>query len=529
MFGPSSIKIKFLLTFLAGLLFFSATSFISKSHFDQSTKRLNSLADQELSITKHIFVVSDIQTRIQQVLETMVIDLKKFQQGRIDTETLERRVNIKDPYIRSEIENAQSQYRQMKKAVIPKLDGSRVALLGVELYEDEFAYFNKKYNKGIGILMDGKISGSSVALGLKEIESSRLSLEKIMLSYFEEFDTVAGNAQEAVINDQRKSWSLILFSNIAFFAILCLTFVFLYYNVLLPLKDGVDIAHRISKGERGIKFDYEEDDEVGQLINSLKNMAENINRREDLLILEKSNAENESIQKSEMMSNINKEVKKELGIISSAIHKVHESEISKRNKDLLEIAEEESQHLSDVIDHVDSITDFELSGDHLHYDEIEIKDYLIEFAKRYESTIRATGMELFTSIHPSVPDNIFTDQKKFEEVMEFTLNSVLSMSQGGEIRLIVNTSNTTTGDFLLVSVSEMRTTLEAISHEDSATPLIQKHEFENIDLSIYQKSVKQLGGELDVRSVSGHGAEFNFLIPIMKVSTEVDEDRSNVS
>ena len=72
---------KFLMTFVAGLLFFTATSFISKSHFDKSTTRLNTLAEQELNITKHIFVVSDIQTGIQQALEALIFDLRKFQSG----------------------------------------------------------------------------------------------------------------------------------------------------------------------------------------------------------------------------------------------------------------------------------------------------------------------------------------------------------------------------------------------------------------------------------------------------------------
>jgi signal transduction histidine kinase len=503
---------------MAGFLFFTATSFISKSHFDKSTKRLNSLAEQELTITKHIFVVSDIQTRIQQVLEALIFDLKKYQQGRIDLVTLERRVNIKGPYINNEIEKAIGQYGEMKKAVIPKLDGSTVALLGVELYEDEFYFFRKKFDEGVGQLSDGEITSSKVAASLASLESSRLSLEKIMLSYFEEFDTVASNAQEAVISDQRKSWSLILFSNIAFFSILCLTFVFLYYNVLIPLKSGVEIAHRISKGEREIDIDYEENDEVGQLIYSLKDMASNINQREEILRIEKSDAEQESLEKSELLSNLNKEVQKDLDIINSAIHKVHESDISKRNKDLLEIAEHESQHLSNVINHVDGMTNLELEQEHLNYEEIPIQNYLLAFSKRHELEIRNAGMELYTSIHPSVPETIFTDVGKVDDIMEYTLQSILEMAQGGEVRLIVNTSQTINGNFLVISISEMRTTLDAMNKENKSTDLLEKHELESIDLSLHQKMVKQLGGELDARSVSGHGAEFNFLVPILEVS-----------
>lgn len=518
MLSSTSIKVKFLLTFIAGFLFFTATSFISKSHFDKSTQRLNSLAEQELTITKHIFVVSDIQTRIQQVLEALIFDLKKYQKGKIDSATLQRRVYIKNPYISSEIDKAVGQYDQMKKAVIPKLDGSQVALLGVELYEEEFYFFKKKYEQGVGILIDGGPDGNSVAKALASLEGARLSLEKIMLSYFEEFDTVAGNAQEAVINDQRKSWSLILFSNIAFFSILCLTFVFLYYNVLIPLKSGVDIAHRISKGERSIDIDYEEDDEVGQLIYSLKDMAENINKREEVLRHEKTDAEKESLEKTELLANLNKEVQKDLDIINSAIHKVHESDISKRNKDLLEIAENESKHLSNVINHVDGMTNIQLNQEHLNYEEIPIQEYLLAFSKRHELEIRNAGMELYTSIHPSVPDTIFTDVGKVDDIMEYTLKSILEMSQGGEVRLIVNTSQTMNGKFLVVSLSEMRTTIDAINKETTGSTLIEKHELESLDLTIHQKIVKQLGGELDARSVSGHGAEFNFLVPILEVS-----------
>lgn len=508
---------KFLMTFIAGLLFFTATSFISKSHFDKSTKRLNTLAEQELNITKHIFVVSDIQTRIQQALEALIFDLRKFQSGGLNASDLERRLSAKAPYILKEVNRAQNQYTEMKSAVIPQLDGAYVALLGVELYEDEFKYFKSKFEKGSGILTDNTINNDSVAMAIFEFENSRMSLEKIMLSYFEEFDTVAGNAQDAVISDQRKSWSLILFSNIAFFGILCLTFIFLYYNVLIPLKNGVNIAHRIAKGERELEFDYEEDDEIGELIHSLKDMANSIYMREDKLVQDKGRAVSESMEKTELLVTLNNEVQKPLDVINSAIHKVHDDgSTNAKNKELLEIAEHESEHLAEVIHRIEDVTGVEVAPQkNLNYTEENIKSFILEYAQNHESRIRKLGMELYTSIDPSVPESVFLDINKFKEVLEYTLGATLNMSQGGEIRLLVSTSKTAHGSFLLISLSEMRTTLESIANENAATSLLQKHEFESVDLALHQKMVKQLGGELDAKSVSGHGSEFNFIIPIL--------------
>lgn len=514
----SSVKMKFLLTFLAGILFFTATTILSKSHFSESTRRLEALAEQELNITKHIFVVSDIQTRTMQVLEALITDIKNYQNSDLTKIELENRIRVKDAYLQDEIERARVQYEQMERAVIPKLEGAQVALLAVKLYKEEFYYFYQKYLSGVDKLTNKTITTDSIVSSLQDFESARLSLEKIMLSYFDEFDTVAGNAQAAVSNDQQKAWSLILFSNVAFFSILCLTFIYLYYNVLSPLKDGVRIAKRVARGDRNIRFDYPEDDEIGQLIMSLKAMAEKIYEREDALLEEKSKVEAESTKKSQLMLDVNKEVKKELAIINSAVHKVHESNLSKRNKDLLEIAESEGQHLESLIGSIDQVAKNDIEGSVEEYDELPVQDYLLNFAREHEKNIRDAGMELFTSIDPSVPQMILTNKERLAQVLSYNLKTILSIAQGGEIRLIVDTLSSAHGKFLVISMSEMRTTLETINKEKSTTSLVEKHELETIDLAVHKKLIEQMGGEFDAHEVSGHGAELNCLIPIWDIS-----------
>lgn len=256
---------------------------------------------------------------------------------------------------------------------------------------------------------------------------------------------------------------------------------------------------------------------IGFLIVIWQDLTRSSHYRSELEVAKKK-AEDLLLAREKLMLTITHDIKAPLGSIIGYIDLLGELTEEERQKYYLENMKSSSDHLLRL---VNDLLDFHRLDSHkMEMDRKTFNPYYLfdEIKTSFEPLISKKGLKLQSHISESLDSYFISDPFRIRQIAENLLSNALKFTQSGSITLSVVYEN----PCLVFTVSDTGCGISSeekskIFQEFTRLKSAQGQEGFGLGLSITQKLILLLEGEIFVESTLGKGSSFKVLIPIYPV------------
>ena len=316
-----------------------------------------------------------------------------------------------------------------------------------------------------------------------------------------------------------------------------------------PLYNLLDFSRSINVSEDYLskRIDYSSNDEIGILSKSLNEMLEKLQKStidktrlqndikkrvllEEKLNFEKNEAKNANRTKSEFLANMSHEIRTPLNAIMGFIKLLRDSEINKQKIKYLDIINDSSKDLINIINDILDISKIESGQLHIEHLAFNPASELEVIARLFQAKMQEKNIQMHINIE-ELPNSLNGDITRIKQVIKNLLsNAVKFTNENKNIYLKIRYEDS----FLHVSVKDegigiskeyQNTIFDAFTQEDSSTT--RKYGGTGLGLSISYNLVNIMDGELKVISALREGSEFYFAIPL-EIGQEIKEEESTI-
>lgn len=246
-------------------------------------------------------------------------------------------------------------------------------------------------------------------------------------------------------------------------------------------------------------------------------MVEDISSRkrtEAELVAAQSKAEEMTLLKSSFLTNMSHEIRTPLtGIIGFAT--ILEDEVNAEQKELVQLIEQSGQRLLQTLNAVLDLSMLESGTMRLKPQQIDIVDEVL--TKVHYLNPKADEKGLYLNIAPAA-DKIYAmlDRDSLDRALSNLISNAIKFTRSGGITVFVDSD----GEDLIIKVEDtgigisepfMPHLFEAFRQE--STGMTRTHEGTGLGLTITQRLINFLGGEISVDSVLGEGSVFTVRFP----------------
>jgi CheY-like chemotaxis protein/two-component sensor histidine kinase len=141
------------------------------------------------------------------------------------------------------------------------------------------------------------------------------------------------------------------------------------------------------------------------------------------------------------------------------------------------------------------------------------------------------GLDFAVVVDPVVPDTIYTDAQRLQQILHNLLSNAVKFTPEGEVRLVIGLDRSwitfaveDTG--IGIAEDKLDVIFEAFQQADGTTS--RKYGGTGLGLSISRELTQLLGGELQVSSTPGVGTTFVLCVPMAAGPAAIENDLSAV-
>lgn len=297
--------------------------------------------------------------------------------------------------------------------------------------------------------------------------------------------------------------------------ILLMLFSGMYFikQIVIPVRGIADITHNYAKGDFSKRIEKESDDELGQLCDSINNMAEELSNTEQM--------------KNEFISSVSHELRTPLTAIKGWTETIAamygDVETFKKG---MRVINSETERLSQM---VEELLDFSRIQDNrltLIMDTIDILAELGETVLIYQERARALGITL-NYFEPDMLPFVYGDKNRLRQVFINVVDNAIKYSDKGDT---VSVEAYEEEGEICISVSD---TGIGISKED--LPRIKQKFFKanhtrrgsGIGLAVADEIIQRHGGTLTIDSEQGVGTTVMMTLPCIKQKNKSEKSDSD--
>lgn len=326
-----------------------------------------------------------------------------------------------------------------------------------------------------------------------------------------------------------KRYKLIIFGSIAISLLSMIVFIFLIRKYMERLKEE-DKA--LAKMMHEIEIlTTESQKEVLSSKNLLSDLSDKkqiyiyISSILELLHEKEMQAGEANSAKDLFLANMSHEIRTPLNGIVGFTQLLKESKLSEDQREFISIIENSSDNLLTIVNDILDIS--KISADKMELEQVSFD--LFERAESAIETFAAKADEnrinLGIFIDPALPKNVIGDPTKLSQVMTNLISNALKFTpKDGFIDLSIERSEEkypSSSDVMIrfavkdsgigITKEQKNKIFQAFTQADSSTS--RKFGGTGLGLTISQAILHYMGGELDLHSKEGEGAEFFFTIP----------------
>ncbi|MGD6818895.1 ATP-binding protein [Metabacillus sp. 84] len=236
--------------------------------------------------------------------------------------------------------------------------------------------------------------------------------------------------------------------------------------------------------------------------------------------------------KSEFLANMSHELRTPLNsilILSEMLAENTGKKLASEEQEFAEIIHSSGQDLLNLIDEILDLSKVESGKLEIHFSEVNAAGIPEYIERNFDHIAAQKGLYLNIEYSTDVPDLVYTDEKRLNQIIKNLLSNAfkftteggitVSINQNGEGQILIAVKDTGIG----IPPEKQDVIFEAFQQGDGAT--VRKYGGTGLGLSICRELAKLLGGGITLESEEGKGSIFTLTFPAHPDLAEISEEQ----
>lgn len=274
-------------------------------------------------------------------------------------------------------------------------------------------------------------------------------------------------------------------------------------SILVPIAKVNAAAKQIAGGDFGARIHKERNDEVGQLIDTINDMAAELGESERL--------------KNDFISSVSHELRTPLTSIEGWTETLQNSDMDPETRQKgMSIIMKETQRLTGLVEELLDFSRLQNGRLVMHMERVDLLTELDEVVFLVSDRIESEGKTLVYETPASLPP-VKADPNRLRQVFFNVLDNAIKYSSKGSS---ISVSAVSSGSTVRVIIEDTGVGISAIDLESVKKKFFkgnQQVRGSGIGLAIVDEIISLHGGEVDITSKLGAGTKVSIILPIIPV------------
>lgn len=240
------------------------------------------------------------------------------------------------------------------------------------------------------------------------------------------------------------------------------------------------------------------------------------------LVLEKDYSRKTSLDKVKFLSNLSHEIRTPINVIDGFSQVLIDSnDIDSMKEDAKDIRIA-SKELTEIIDGLIDIATIDNGKLELMPEDYNVNEMFDNVINISNSRIKDKNIKFISNIDKDIPEVLFGDQAKLEQILLNIINNSIKYTKKGEISLNVDAVKSRLMCRLKISIKDTGSGMkqEEIDSIFNENKRLENNDSEKLGLIVAKKLLELMNGKIDINSVYGEGTEVSIVIDQKMVSND---------
>ncbi|OQW93840.1 MAG: hypothetical protein BWK79_09055 [Beggiatoa sp. IS2] len=291
-------------------------------------------------------------------------------------------------------------------------------------------------------------------------------------------------------------------------------------NLTIGLQKLVAIMGRVQAGERHLRADEGQQNELGSLARGFNTMLVAIDDSEKLRQAQQA-AETANRAKSAFLANMSHELRTPLnGILGYAQIFQRDKSLTPKQQDGIDIIQRSGEYLLTLINDILDLSKIEAGKIELNPTEFDFNEFVRGIIELFQMRAQQKGiMFMYEPLSP-LPLGVYADEKRLRQVIINLLGNAIKFTEQGGVSLKIGQEN----DHIRFQIEDTGIGIAPEEVDKIFLPFQQvgtagcKAEGTGLGLSITKKLIEIMGGELHVASTFGEGSKFWMTLALPEIA-----------
>ena len=231
--------------------------------------------------------------------------------------------------------------------------------------------------------------------------------------------------------------------------------------------------------------------------------------------------ERASQYKSQFLANMSHELRTPLNSALILSKLLADNESGNLNEEQVRFASTIYSSGNDLLNLINDILDIskvEAGKLELSPEELPLQRVLDNLWQLFEASARQKGLDFVVDVEPGVPDSLFTDAQRLEQILKNLLSNAIKFTDEGKVLLRVSAAASGQLSFIVqdtgigIRAEQQEAIFDAFQQADGTTS--RRFGGTGLGLAISRDLAALLGGAISVTSIPGQGSTFTLTLPV---------------